>query len=174
MMYFSAQKNDTATRRALWLIAATCIALLAFALYLQHSKSMFPCPLCIIARYVYLGIALACIEAALIPAAYRRYGVFFASLVALAGVGLGVYHQWILANPNVTCGIDPLQTSLNKIWPATTFPSVFRADGMCSDIYPPILGLEIPTWSLVCFVGLAVILLLTLYRHTSTSSARTI
>ena len=46
-------------RQALFIISFISFALVGFALYLQHSLEMRPCPLCVIQRYFFLGIGLA-------------------------------------------------------------------------------------------------------------------
>ena len=58
----------------------------------------------------------------------------------------------------VPCGIDPLETSLNTIFPAKLLPQLFQADGLCSAPYEPILSLSIPQWSLLWFVLIIVVL----------------
>ena len=45
-------------RRTLALIAAACVALLAFGMYLQHVQGLEPCPMCIVQRYALIGVAV--------------------------------------------------------------------------------------------------------------------
>ena len=47
-----------APRRALALICAACLAMLAFGLYLQHVVGLEPCPMCIVQRYALMLVAL--------------------------------------------------------------------------------------------------------------------
>ena len=149
----------TVNRKVLWAAAAACVACLAIAMYLQLVKQMYPCPLCIIARYVFIGVASLAILAALAPRACQHWGALLAGLTALGGVGLGLYHQWVLAHPLDSCGIDPTKTMLNKLFTAEWFPNVFYASGMCSDLYPSFFGLQIPMWSLLSFIALSLVLL---------------
>ena len=135
----------------LLLVASASVALLGFALYLQHVKQMQPCPLCIIQRYAFVGVALICVVAAFLPAAAARIGAGLGALGALAGAGVAIWHVWIIAHPGVSCGIDPMETSLNKIPTAELMPFLFKADGLCTDAIDPILGLSIPQWSLAWF-----------------------
>ncbi|MDO8300103.1 disulfide bond formation protein B [Lacisediminimonas sp.] len=138
----------TSTKPLLIAIALACIGLLGFALYLQFGRDMLPCPLCILQRYAFAGVALLCLVAALLPAAARRFGIGLAALAALAGVGVALRHLWIKAHPLTSCGIDPLETSLNTIPTAKLLPWLFQADGLCTTEYDAILGLSIPQWSL--------------------------
>jgi disulfide bond formation protein DsbB len=50
---------DAAPRRVLAGVAAGCVAMLAFGLYLQHVVGLNPCPMCIVQRYCLIGVALA-------------------------------------------------------------------------------------------------------------------
>lgn len=140
-------------------IGLVSVALIAFALYLQHVEKMLPCPLCIIQRYAFAAVALICFVTALLPNRATRTGAGVALLAALSGAGVAAWHLWIKAHPSVSCGIDPLETSLNKIPTAELLPFIFKADGLCTTEYAPILGLSIPQWSLLWFVALALLLI---------------
>ena len=142
----------------LFCVALVCLALLGVALYLQVVERMQPCPLCIIQRYAFAAIALICLVFVFLPRGTSAIGAGFAALVALAGAGTAGWHVWVKAHPEISCGIDPLETSLNTLAPANWLPLVFKADGFCSTPYAPILGLSIPQWSLVWFIGFVLIL----------------
>lgn len=135
------------------------LALVGFALYLQHVKGQMPCPLCVIQRYVFISVALVCFLFAALPRGATRTGAILAALTSLGGAGVAGWHIWVKANPSVSCGIDPLETSLNTIPTAELLPFLFKADGLCSAEYPPILGLSNPQWSLIWFVVLAIALI---------------
>lgn len=146
------------TRLILIGVAAVAIALIGTALSLQLSKGMLPCPWCIIQRYIFAAIALICLVAAFLPQGLRRAGAGLGFLVSLGGIGAGGWLLWVQANPSVSCGIDPMETSLNKIFLADLLPALFRADGLCSTQYPPLLGLSVAQWSVVWFAIFAVVL----------------
>jgi len=151
------------SRNILLSIAAVSIALVGVALYLQHAKDMLPCPLCVIQRYLFLGIAIF----SLIGAFAGKIKVFagLALLSALGGLGVVGKHLYVIAHPGFSCGIDPMETSLNKIPTATLLPSVFRADGLCEAMQEPVLGLSVPQWSAVWFVLLTLALVWVLARR---------
>ncbi|HJV53650.1 MAG TPA: disulfide bond formation protein B [Noviherbaspirillum sp.] len=140
-------------------VGVIALSLVGFALYLQHVKNMLPCPLCVIQRYIFVGLALVCFIFAALPNAAARLGAALAALTALSGVGVASWHLWIKAHPSVSCGIDPLETSLNKIPTAELLPYVFKADGLCTTEYAPILGLQTPSWSFIWFTIFALILI---------------
>lgn len=145
-------------------VAFVSVALLAVALYLQHVEKMQPCPLCVIQRYAFAAVAIICLIAAFGKEATARVGAALAALASLAGAGVAGWHIYIKANPTVSCGIDPLETSLNTIPTAKLLPFLFEADGLCTTAYAPIMGLSLPQWALVWFVVIALFLLRTAFQ----------
>ena len=151
------------SRNLLLAIAAACFALIGAALYLQHVKDMLPCPLCVIQRYLFLAIGICALLGAL--GGKPKLGAGLAALGALGGLGVVGKHLWVLAHPGLSCGIDPMETVLNKIPTAEYLPWIFRADGLCEDARDTLLGLSIPQWSAVWFVILAAALAWVLVRR---------
>src|SRR5471032_1905727 len=138
-----------ASRSLLMSIALACFGLIGVALYLQHALDMLPCPLCVIQRYLFIAIGIFC----LIGAYGRKpaLGAGLGLLAALGGLGTAGNHLWVLAHPGLSCGIDPVETMLNKIPTATYLPFLFKADGLCEDALAPWYGLSIPQWSFLWF-----------------------
>ncbi|MFM8466339.1 MAG: disulfide bond formation protein B [Oxalobacteraceae bacterium] len=149
------------------LVAIAGIAMLAVGLYLQLVLDMLPCPLCILQRYAFAATAAIGLITFFLPTAALRAGAALGALASLTGAGIAIRHWWVKAHPTVSCGIDPLETSLNKVFFAEWFPALFQADGLCTTEYDPILGLSIPQWALVWFAIFAVTLALVAlrYRH---------
>ena len=150
------------------LVAVACIAMLSVGLYLQLALDMLPCPLCILQRYAFAATAAICLVTIFFPDSLRRAGAALGALASLTGAGIAIRHLWVKAHPTISCGIDPLETSLNKVFFAEWFPALFQADGLCSTEYDPILGLSIPQWALVWFVIFAVTLGLVAVRYRPT------
>jgi disulfide bond formation protein DsbB len=155
-------KNSKSLLVAIGVIA---LALVGFALYLQHGKDMLPCPWCVIQRYIYVAIALVCFIVAALPDRMTRAGTGLAALAALSGVGAAGWHLWIKAHPNISCGIDPVETALNRVPTAELLPFLFKADGLCTTEYAPILGLQTPTWSFIWFSIFSIVLLWGAFRR---------
>lgn len=118
------------------------------ALYLQHYYAYTPCALCILQRYIYLGVLLALLTS-LFPKCYTFMLKIIVMPLSLIGIGIASYHIWVLHHPAVTCGRDILESKLNGLIFARWLPEVFEASGFCFDKYQPILGLDLPTWSLL-------------------------
>jgi disulfide bond formation protein DsbB len=146
-------------------ITIVCVALLGAALYLQHVENMLPCPLCVIQRYAFAAVAIIALATALLPRSAQKAGALLGALSALAGAGVAGWHIYIKAHPTVSCGIDPLETALNKIVTAKLMPFLFQADGLCTTEYAPIMGLSLPQWALVWFALLALTLLALAFRR---------
>ena len=146
-------------------IALACCALLGGALYLQFVEYMLPCPWCVIQRYAFAAIALICLITAFLPATAYRFGAALAYVTAMLGIGAASWLLWVQAHPSVSCGLDPMETSLNHIPTAKLLPFLFKADGLCTTEYDPILGLHIPQWSLLAFIGFAIVLGILAFRR---------
>jgi len=143
-------------RQVLFAISLISFALIGFALYLQHAMEMRPCPLCVIQRYLFLAIGVCALIGAI--GGKVRAGAILALLAAIGGLVTVGKHLYVIANPGFSCGIDPMETMLNKIPTAEYLPWLFRADGLCEGATDAILGLAIPQWSAVWFVVLTVLL----------------
>ncbi len=148
---FSAFLNSP--RRLLALLCASCIAMLAFGLYLQHVVGLEPCPMCIVQRYT---LVLVAVVSGLTALSAKR-GLLLTGaglLVLLSGFGAFVaarqsFLQWY--PPEVaSCGRDfygmietfPLQRAI---------PMIFKGSGDCAKVDWTFLGGSIANWSFVSF-----------------------
>lgn len=129
---------------------------LSAAIYLQVSKDWFPCPLCILQRYAFLATAIIGLVGIVSSSNGNggRLKVVSSAMgiAAVLGLGVALYHVWVLSNPGQTCGVDPLQIKLNNLPWTPLWPTMFEADGLCSAEYPPFLGLHLPSWSALGFL----------------------
>jgi protein dithiol:quinone oxidoreductase len=153
------QPKMKTSKPVLLAVGFASLALIGVALYLQHVEKMLPCPLCVMQRYAFVAVALICFVTAGLPRGAIKAGALVGVLATLIGAGIAGWHLWIKAHPSVSCGIDPLETSLNKIPSAELLPFLFKADGLCTTEYPAILGLSIPQWSLLWFAVFALVLI---------------
>jgi len=143
------------------------LGLVVFAVILQQvgyqGVSFLPCPLCILQRVAYLGIAIFCFLA-LSFAPLRKLFHGLAALFAAYGLFVAARQVWLLSHPEASCGIDPLETWINQFQLAQGLPWLFKADGLCSAMLPAILGLQVPEWSLLWFAVLFLLLLVTFFK----------
>ena len=154
---------DTQPRLVFAAIAAICVAMLAFGLYLQHVVGLEPCPMCIVQRYALVLIAVV----AAVAAAFRSRGAHLAGsglLVLLAGFGafVAARQSWLQWYPPevASCGRD-FYGMIETFPLKRAIPMIFRGSGDCTKIDWTFLGGSIANWSFVWFVifGLAAALL---------------
>ena len=143
------------------------LTLVTFAVILQQfgyqGVSFLPCPLCILQRVGYIGIAIFCFLAVGI-APLRKLFHGLAIITSAYGLSVAAHQVWLLSHPENSCGIDPLETWINQFQLAQRLPWLFKADGLCSAQLPAILGLQVPEWSLLWFGIFLVVLLITFFR----------
>jgi disulfide bond formation protein DsbB len=122
----------------------------------QYGIGLEPCPLCILQRIAVIVIGVLFLLAFLQDPGNkgaRVYGVLI-DVAALAGVAVAARHIWIIAQPPGTvaeCGASldymmdvlPLHEVLGKI---------LTGSGECAKIDWEFLGLNMPTWVLICLV----------------------
>ena len=147
--------SQTSTRTIFALISAICVALLGAAYYLQYSHGQQPCPLCILQRYVYLGLAVVALFAATVGPA--RVGAMAVAgvlgLFAALGAGLAIW-QITKGDTMASCLTDPVGEFVYGLPMRGWWPEFLAAYGGCADKYPPIFGVSLPLWSLIGFLAL--------------------
>ena len=135
---------------------ATCAGLIAFALYLQHFQGQDPCPLCIVQRVTYIGLAAVFLVAALHGPGRIGAVVYGALLFIVATIGAAIAsrHVWLQYLPKdrvPECG-PGLDYILRKYSFLRALEKVLAGSGECAEAGWRFLGLTIAGWSLVWFV----------------------
>ncbi|MET1113961.1 MAG: disulfide bond formation protein B [Comamonas sp.] len=158
---------ETAPRRVLALICATCVAMLAFGMYLQYGQGLEPCPMCIVQRYALIGVALF---TGLGSLRGTRGWLTAWSALALLSAGFGAFvaarQSWLQWNPPeiATCGRD-FYGMVENYPLSRAIPMIFRGSGDCTAIDWTFLGGSIANWSFIAFVLMALALLALLLRR---------
>ena len=154
-------------RRVFGLIAAACLTMLAFGLYLQHIVGLEPCPMCIVQRYALIFVAAS----AVLAWATRLKGLQIATAgVGLFSSGFGAFVaarqsflQWY--PPEIaTCGRD-FYGMIETFPLKRAIPMIFKGSGDCTKVDWTFLGLSIANWSFICFVGFVLLLAVMLMRR---------
>ncbi len=167
-------KNLTLSRGA-GLIALACAGMLAFGMYLQHVVGLEPCPMCIVQRYALILVAacaLFCWASGLkssqntAPGVLQKVLAALAMLFAAGGAFVAARQSFLQWYPPevLSCGRDfygmvetfPLQRAI---------PMIFKGSGDCTKVDWTFLGGSIANWSFVAFVGMALLLLVLLFRR---------
>jgi protein dithiol:quinone oxidoreductase len=150
-----------APRRALALICAACVAMLAFGLYLQHVVGLEPCPMCIVQRYALMLVAVFTGLAALSRGrGLQLTGAILALVMAIGGAYTAARQSWLQWHPPevVSCGRD-LYGMIETFPLKRALPMIFRGGGDCTQIDWTFLGLSIANWSFIAFVVFSLLLL---------------
>lgn len=140
-------------------IVLACTGLMGYALYAQEILELHPCPLCISQRIFVIAIGLIALVAFIhnpVRLLFRRIYAALGMLAAVVGgvvAGRHVYIQGLPEDEVPACG-----PGLDYIF--DTFPFfeavtiLFRGDGNCAEIDWQFLGLSMPAWVLIAFIGL--------------------
>lgn len=140
------------------LIFLLCVGLLAYAYYSQLVLGLHPCPLCISQRIFVALVGIAALIAAIHNPARlgRRLYTGFAIAAGILGAIVAGRHVWIQnlpADQVPACG--PSLNYILETFPLTEAIAVlFRGDGNCADVVWNFLGLSMPAWVLIAFIGL--------------------
>lgn len=159
--------KNTTLRTLFFAVFILCFGLVAGAYWFQHGpQQQQPCPLCILQRYLYLGIGLVALLAGVHgpDLVGRRIYAALIWLLALMGVGLTAW-QLSKGDTMTSCLSDPVGEFVQSLPSAQWFEGkLFFATGSCADKYPPTLGLSLAVWSLICFAVLSMIATLIVLR----------
>lgn len=150
---------NLASPRSLFLLAFIgCALMMVAALYLEHVVGLAPCPLCIVQRICVIGFGLVCLVAAIHNPHKlgRRVYAALAMLFALAGGATAIRQIWLQSIP-----ADELPSclpSLEYMMEALPFQDILRlvlhGTAECAEVSWTLLGMSIPEWTLISFVGM--------------------
>ncbi len=143
---------------------------MATALFLQYHEHLEPCPLCIFQRVAMISIGVVTLLAFLHGpegALGRRIYAGLTLLAALGGITVAARHVWLqhlppedvpACGPGLAYWMDtfPLHEVLMK---------VFKGSGECAVVDWTFLGLALPAWTLLAFLGFAAVAVWQLLRR---------
>lgn len=133
---------------------------------MEHRMGLEPCPLCIFQRVALMATGGLLLLGALLG--FNKWLVWLfgslATLGALTGIGLAARHIWLQHLPPdqvPECG--PGLDYLIEVFPLKDVLSqVLSGSGECAEVSWTFLGMSIPEWTLLVFVGLAVLSVLSM------------
>ena len=150
-----------------------CAASLGFAYFLQFYRDLEPCPLCIFQRLAILALGIVF----LVAAAHHPLGwgrrIYALLILVIGGIGAGIAgrHVWLQHLPPEQvpeCG-PGLDYMLDVFPLSETITTVLQGSGECGEVSWTFLGLSIPTWTLLLFIGLIVMGVVTNWRQAGLS-----
>ncbi|MCT7359300.1 disulfide bond formation protein B [Thalassolituus pacificus] len=151
----------------------SCVALLAAAYYFEYALYLEPCPLCMVQRLATLAIGLGCLAAFIArqrenkPASWTlRIALIFTLLSAIGGVWVADHHVWLQNLPPEdvpACG--PGFDYLIETLPLSELIGVMlRGNGNCADVSWSFVGLTMPEWTRLWFIGYTLAAAFALFR----------
>ena len=138
-----------------------CGVLLCVALIMEHAFDMAPCPLCLMQR-IWFFIAGAVTLLGLLH--NPRWGIYplLTLLASVIGGGFSIRQLWLQSLPAdqvPACG--PSMAYMFENFPLSQVLELMtRGTGDCAAVSWQFLGLTIPGWALVGFLGIAVLAIL--------------
>jgi disulfide bond formation protein DsbB len=155
--------------RWLYLVGVVVIAgLFGAALFLQYVMHQEPCPLCMIQRFIFIAMLVLFVLAALHgpkKTGAKIYAVLL-TLCSLSGMGVASRHIWIQHLPKdevPACG-PGFDYMLENFPMAEVLKEIMHGSGECAAQGWSFLWLNIPEWSLVWYVLIALWAVLIAYR----------
>lgn len=143
------------------LAGVACFVLIAIAyFYFEKHEFFTPCPLCYAQRIVFGILGFFFFIAAIFPGGRigsKVHGIWL-FLIALGGIALAVRHVIIQNRPKEnlpSCGQDFYALVENTPF-ANVVKTMISGSSECGEIQWVFLGLSIPGWALVAFIGFAV------------------
>ena len=151
-------------------VAIAVAGLLAYALYSQHQMFLDPCPLCIFQRVAFAWIGAWALVAAIHNP--QGGGRWFYGAMVIAGSAVGAWiagrHVWLQnlpADEVPDCG-----PGLSYLMDTMPFMDVLRTvltgDGSCAEVQWNFLGLSMPAWTLIWYVGFGLLTLILVISKT--------
>lgn len=141
----------------------SCLALIIAAICFEKYGLEFPCPLCLIQRYLVglLGIVFfiaAVVNFKHVPS-FSKLMALIILLVSLAGAASSIRHIWIqmLPDDQVPACTAPLDALVKEDGIFKTFQTIYmEGSGDCHDSSWRFLWLTMPMWVLIWFAGFAI------------------
>lgn len=157
----------TSIRQTNLIIFLGCVFLILVGVYLEHALKLIPCPLCITQRAFIDVVGIVALIAFIHNPKLNGHRIY-AIVGLLAAIGGGYFsqhHLWLQSLPPdqvPACG--PGLAYMFELFPfMEAMKMLLQGDGTCAQIYK-ILGLSIPAWTLIAFIGLAIINIFQLFR----------
>lgn len=146
------------------LVFLACAALLAYAYYAEYVLGLEPCPLCMLQRLGFMLMGIFALAGAIHGP--KSWGRWLYGVPILAGAGWGITtaarHVWLQSLPAdqvPDCG-PGVYFMLEYDFPLMDIVrEAFTGAGECAEVDWSFLGLTMPVWTLIWYVGLAVFML---------------
>ncbi len=151
--------DNTRTRRLANAVGlAAIVGLMAYALYAEHILGLAACPLCIFQRIAFIALGIVFLAAAVHGPAGAMARIYATLGAVAAGTGASIagrhfYIQNLPADQVPACGpgLDYIMDAFPLL---DALELVFTGSGECAEVNWSFLGLSMPGWTFLWFVGL--------------------
>ena len=156
------------------LMFLTCAGLLGFGYFLEYMKGLEPCVLCMVQRLFFVLTAVVALLAFLHNPARTgvRVYAFFTALFSLMGAGIAgrqIWLQHLPADKVPECGPDLF--FMLEMYPLTeALMTALKGTGDCAKVAWRFLGLSIPEWAIMIFIGMFITSIVMLFRRSAVNS----
>ncbi|GAA0827657.1 disulfide bond formation protein B [Marinomonas arenicola] len=155
-------------RRFHGVIGVAAFALLGAAFYMEYQMDLEPCPLCMLQRIAFLCIGVfSLVSAAVSSERVRKWLAGTVVVLSVLGAALAIRHLYLQNLP-----IDELPACLPGLsYMVDAFPwqdiakAMIMGTGDCGEVVWTFLGLSIPGWTLIAFIGMAIVNLFIVFRR---------
>ena len=156
-------------------VVLCCASLLGFALYNQYVDYLDPCPLCIFQRVVFFSMGCIALLAAIHNPGRVGLQLYTWLIVASATIGalIAARHVWLQGLPPgevPECG-PGLNYMLETFPLMEVLSTVLRGSGSCAEVIWSFMGMSMPKWTLIWYIGLGLMTLWVTYRSAKRSSS---
>ena len=155
------------SRKFFIVIFTICIGLLIFGLYLEHVHGLEACPLCIFQRIAYIVIIFIALIGAihnpknLLQIIYKLL-IVISSITGAAIAGRQTWLQHLPPELVPECG--PGLDYMFNVFPfGEALKMIFTGSGECAEVQWRFVGFSIAEWSLIFFVGISIITMLSIF-----------
>lgn len=161
------------TRVLFFLAFIACALSLGAALWLQYGFNLDPCLFCRWQRSLLAIAGLTCLMAAVHGPQARGWSRYASALLVMALLGAGVAgaQVWLQTSSpeQLSVAANALERGLDNLSLHAWGDLLHGESRLCAEINWSLVGISLPEWSLLCFVGLVV---LALYPLTGQISRR--
>jgi disulfide bond formation protein DsbB len=147
-------------RRFHGLVAFAAFALLGVAFYMEYQMGLEPCPLCMFQRIAFFAIGVVSLISALRDSiSWQKKLAWPIVVLSLLGAGLAIRHLYLQNLPAEELpACLPGLSYMFEVFPwQEILEAMVMGTGECGDVVWTFLGLSIPGWTLVAFVGMALV-----------------
>ena len=149
-------------------VLASFFLIAVAVLYFENHLGLEPCYLCVTQRFFVVCVGTICAIAALHNPA--QFGQRIYALLSILAATLGGYFSskqlWLQSLPEdqvPACGI-PVDYLLDSFSFSEAIAMLVRGDGNCAEVQWQLLGLSMPAWVLIGFIGFVLLGLVQFFR----------